>query len=63
MIEYSICFFRAEKLNLKKENNMKIGKNTETHYTLHLDIRKNVLKLSFTLVNKVVEQLPFSNLI
>lgn len=40
MIEYSICFFRAEKLNLKKENNMKIGKNTETHYTLHLDIRK-----------------------
>lgn len=39
MIEYSICSFRVEKINLKKENNMKIAKNTETHYTLHFDIR------------------------
>lgn len=39
MIEYSTCSFRVEKINLKKENNMKIAKNTETHYTLHFDIR------------------------
>lgn len=39
MIEHSICSFRVEKINLKKENNMKIAKNTETHYTLHFDIR------------------------
>lgn len=39
MIKYSICSFHVEKINLKKENNMKIAKNTETHYTLHFDIR------------------------
>lgn len=46
MIEYSTCSFRVEKINLKKENNMKIAKNTETHYTLHFDIRATFSNLA-----------------
>lgn len=52
MIEYSICSFRVGKINLEKENNMKIAKNTDTHYTLHFDIRATFLNFHLLSLTK-----------